>query len=473
MMNAWDVIDPKNFIMIETFPSLSEREQASLTQLYGPIIGSDALYLYLSLFFWDRKNQRKAYMLSRLLNYLSFSLERFFEARTHLEGIGLLSVYAIDGEKDSYLYRLERPLDSSKFLSDSILVGLLAQYLGGETVKEILDKETDEKVKISSNLSNITQSFNDVFQLEHTVDNDALMQAVAQQDAPSVTTKTSQVMDKAADTFDFEFLEQSLDQSHLQSRPLTEDVKEIIASYHLMYHLTEIEMRQLLLQSADIQTGKINPKTLHSEILSYIDRQQLSQTADKKNTDSKDDDQLKDLRKKAQAAHLSADEWQLVVIATQLSPMDFIQDIKRQKDGFVASHEKWTINHLIKDSPLSNSVINILIHYVLLEQSVMNQSYTETIANDWAQAQVKDPVDAMIRVRERYRQGQEKYQQSLQKRKNWQRKPRRQEKVPDWMATQGQTKEESTKNKDINQSESHQSLDELRQMRDQWSKWNK
>ena len=470
-MNAWDYIDPKDFIFIKSLGSLSDNDLKALTQLYAPLIGADALYIYLTLQYFSKENERPV-MLSELLDRTSFDLKRLYTARLYLEGIGLLTILEDLKEERVYIYRIERPLQEQVFLSDSLLVGLLTEKIGANSVKKLI-KQTQTQID-KNKYNNITRSFGEVYQLDYSHEAQEMMK-IADQKKDSEHQKAIQtdkrVIQKAQQTFDFDFLQSALKSQFVKESTLTDEMKSMIATYHLMYGLNELEVQQILLQAADIQTGYVSAENLLREFLNYIDAQSLTQN---KNEKEPEDKYLEKLRQKAQSSGITDSEWQLIAIANQLTPMEFIEDIKRQRGGHVTNSEKWTIKNLVNQSTLSNATINILIHYILeiVKQPAMNQNYAENIANDWAQAGVADPVDAFKRVKQVYIEGQEKHQKRLQSQEKWRNRPKRREQLPAWMKDQVEIDEQISDKKDEKEID-QQTLNELQNLRNQWSKWSK
>ena len=101
----------------------------------------------------------------------------------------------------------------------------------------------------------------------------------------------------------------------------------------------------------------------------------------------------------------------------------------------MTSDELWILKELVESAHLSKDVINILLHYILVvkEAVVLEKRYAMKIANDWAQSEVQTPEQAIQKVKELYKQSENR---NTQKQKNaYQnnyRKPRKKETLPDW-----------------------------------------
>lgn len=81
-------------------------------------------------------------------------------------------------------------------------------------------------------------------------------------------------------------------------------------------------------------------------------------------------------------------------------------------------------------SPLSNSVINVLIHYVLVvkNNAALPASYVNNIAAQWSELQVKTAEEAIKHVRDLVKEAKEKRTRLQSPSK----KIIREEKLPSW-----------------------------------------
>ncbi|WP_062320941.1 hypothetical protein [Halolactibacillus sp. JCM 19043] len=88
---------------------LSDEQYQALYQLYQPIIGIEALSLYMTLYhqiaFHDRHSH---HYLMQLLNQ---SLTTIYDARTKIEAIGLLETYRYEDDQQTlYDFHLKSPM---------------------------------------------------------------------------------------------------------------------------------------------------------------------------------------------------------------------------------------------------------------------------------------------------------------------------------------------------------------------------
>ena len=134
------------------------------------------------------------------------------------------------------------------------------------------------------------------------------------------------------------------------------------------------------------------------------------------------------------------------------APADFLQAIKQEKHSFVTDSETWLLKSLIEKSPLANSVINVLMHYVLVVQnnSALQASFVNRIATNWSEMGIKSPEDAIKHVRQLVKESKEAKEKRETQRTNY-RKPIRKETLPDWVDNPVEEVEDSEKQAAINQ----------------------
>ena len=100
-----------------------EHDKLVLNMLYMPIIGNDAVSLYLKLLSEvpNFSYISSEYSHHHLMTSMSLTLDTIKEARLKLEGIGLLKTYYMESELNYYIYELYSPLSANEFLSHPIL----------------------------------------------------------------------------------------------------------------------------------------------------------------------------------------------------------------------------------------------------------------------------------------------------------------------------------------------------------------
>ncbi|MCY7023942.1 DnaD domain protein [Streptococcus sanguinis] len=168
---------------------------AILTKLYLPILGREALTLYLYLLsFVD--NGQKQHLFSQILNHLDFGLNVLEESFERLAAIKLVDLYQTD---DHYLVQLHPTLTAAEFFSHNVYSRLLEKKIG-EAAADALRPENPSGEKL-------VKPFMQVFGMD------------AEQ--PRAVRK--------ANDFDLEYFKQRMAQDNLRFADEKEDLLELFA----------------------------------------------------------------------------------------------------------------------------------------------------------------------------------------------------------------------------------------------------
>ncbi|MGI6156101.1 MAG: DnaD domain protein, partial [Enterococcus lemanii] len=121
-------------------------------------------------------------------------------------------------------------------------------------------------------------------------------------------------------------------------------------------------------------------------------------------------------------------------------------------NSFVTDSEIRLLKTLIERTPLTNAVINILIHYVLVIQnnSTLQERFVTTIAANWSEKGFKTPEMAIEYVRQYVRESKEKQREKEEKKqtqakRTYAKKPVRNEVLPEWIIEPKEIKEDPEK----------------------------
>ena len=118
---------------------VADYDRETLTNLYQPLVGYSALALYFTL--WSEAEMQRVNSISAhetLLAKMKISVGEFIKARKALEGVGLLRTYLEDNKGAKiYTYELYAPKTPNEFFSDTLLYGLLINYIGEVDAKKL------------------------------------------------------------------------------------------------------------------------------------------------------------------------------------------------------------------------------------------------------------------------------------------------------------------------------------------------
>jgi len=148
---------------------LNDDDRHILTDLYLPILGTEAFSLYLLL--WEKIpnkeviTQRKGH--AELMSLLGIDLKRFYEARIKAEALGLIRTFQKrDDLGHYYVYQLFEPLSPDEFFKDDLMSIFLYEQVGESKYRLLADKYAHSDV-ILKDSKEITKDFLEVFQLSN------------------------------------------------------------------------------------------------------------------------------------------------------------------------------------------------------------------------------------------------------------------------------------------------------------------
>lgn len=452
----WKVIDPKDYIRIESADSLTLQDVHVLTRLYQPLIGTTAASMYLSFFSGiGFQSHTEGTTISEMLTKLDIGIPEFYQARVKLEGIGLLKVFRSNAEPRDYLYELISPLSATDFFADSLLRTLLLEKIG----ERLFDKQVADllaKPEDKSAYEETTRSFLDVYHVDFQ-SNNFFDQATGISAETPKRPKLAETIENI-DSFDYPFFKSGLDSHFIKKDSLDRETKELIYTFHTVYGIDEMTMQALILESTDVESGVVDKGRFTRNVQrNFQNKAKLKAPAEITQP------------VEVEEGNFSSSEMTIIRHAKQTPPAEYLQSIKEQKGGFVTTNEQWVLKELVEQSPLSKEVVNILLNYILVgrENPVLEKNYTMKIANDWAQSGVQSAEAAISKIKELYTQPRK--QQTPRKSYNrTAQKSKAEAKLPDW-AKDGYMSE-SAADESVSQevAESYQErLERLRKLREE------
>lgn len=410
-------LTPKTGFIVPKMLPLSAADQTVLAQLYLPLTGPLAYSLYAALQGVQRDSgPRETH--ATLLSSLNVDLPTVLTARQKLEATGLLRTYRqTDPSGEWLLYHLQAPMTAAQFLADDLLSVLLLDAVGESRFKQLAAMFTPATPDLS-HATEVTANLLSVFHIdsEKVTHTPTVVQAVRQQ-VPA--TSATSVPSLATADFDWQVLGQILEQNYVNLDQVQAS-RQLIVTESRVYGISEVEMGKLISEVASLTTGKFDPQQLKLVIAKRYQRPSTPVSAAPTSAAAPAQSTV------ASKDKLTAAEQQLVTIAQNTTPYDFIEALKKEKHGFVTSGENRLVHDLVGRGVLSNAVINLLIYYLLQnrELTTINKNLLETIANDWQQHQITTPEAALAYLRQR--------QQPKPARSRRNSRPTRKEVVPDW-----------------------------------------
>lgn len=322
------------------------QDTSSLVQCYLPIIGQEALSLYLyAITFWD--GGQKEHLFSHILNHLNFGMPTLLQSFKVLSALDLLTLYQ---RGETYELQLHSPLSSQEFLSHSVYSRLLEKKIG-DTAVSAMKQAPSEGEALSVSLSQVF---------------------------PTLTEEVtpSESKSKLKNDFDLEHFQQLMARDGLRFEDEQADVLELFAIADEK-KWTWFETYQLAKATTVAQV--ISVKRMREKIA-----------------------------QKPASSDFSPKEMTIIREAKNKTPLEFLAEIKQTRKGNITQSERELL-HQMASLGLLDEVINIvlLLTFNKVDSANVNEKYAMKVANDYAYQKIRTAEDAVLRIRERQQKGQE------------------------------------------------------------------
>ena len=322
------------------------QDTSTLVQCYLPIIGQDALSLYLYILaFWD--DGQKEHLFASILNHLNFGMDRLLKAFKILSAFHLVTLYQ---KEDSYELLLHPPLSASDFLGHTIYRTLLEKRIGDMAVSSLKeDNVNGEAITVS-----LSQVFPEIAAL------------ASQEQAPS---------QKAPNDFDLEHFRQLMTRDGLRFQDESSDILVLFAIAEEK-KWTWFETYQLAKATAVSQV--ISVKRMREKIA--------------QNPVSSD---------------FSPQEATIIREAKSKTALQFLAGIKQTRNAGIIQAERDLLKQMA-DLGLLDEVINvvILLTFNKVDSANLNEKYAMKVANDYSYNKIRSAEEAVLRIREKNQKGQ-------------------------------------------------------------------
>ena len=324
------------------------QDPTTLVQCYLPIIGQDALSLYLyTLAFWD--NGQKEHLFAAILNHLNFGMDRLLKAFKILSAFNLVTLYQ---NGDAYELVIHPTLSSSDFLRHTVYRTLLEKKIGEPAVSD-LRQESAEGEALTVPLSQAFPEIEDIANSEET-------------------------LGKANFTNDFDL----------------EHFRQLMARDGLRFQDEQTDILELF-KIADekkwtwFETYQLAKATAVSQVIS-----------------------VKRMREKSAQKSVSSDfspqEATIIREAKSKTALQFLAGIKQTRNAGIIQAERDLLKQMA-DLGLLDEVINIviLLTFNKVDSANLNEKYAMKVANDYSYNKVRSAEEAVLRIREKNQKGQE------------------------------------------------------------------
>lgn len=367
---------PADKYIINNKGIITDSDIKVLVNLYQPIIGLNAVSLYLTLLNdLDKKDISVSFNHHHLMTLMQLKLDTIKEARDKLEGIGLLKTYFKQGEIDEYLYVLYSPLSAYEFFNHPILNVVLYNNIGVLEYEKIQEYYKVSRISVKD-YQDITRDFESVF--TSSINQNLLF------DNSSITDKqTRDIMVKS--DIDIDLLIASIPKRLISPKCFTDDVRDLIIKLAYLYKIDNLNMQGLVRNSLN-ERGMIDKTELRNSCRNYYQFE--------------NNGCLPTLIYNRQPEYLKTPLGvdsklaKLIYSFENTSPYDFLR--KSYGNTEPTNRDKKLIENLMLEQKLNPGVVNVLIDYVLkVNNKKLNKDYIETIVGQWKRLKVETVVDAM------------------------------------------------------------------------------
>lgn len=411
-------LQPVDSFIIQMPYVLSDSDRQLVTMLYKPIIGSDAMSLYCTL--WAESEGQVSEQLTHyyLMDVLNMSLKKLFDARVALEAIGLLKTWKKD-EPDNrlFIYEVLAPLDAASFFSEPILATSLYSVIHEKAYVRVRERFVKKQV-VHSGYENVSRDLQDVFKSNHDYNKLGHIFEPGQMEQKNRPDKLPfYSMD-----FDFDLLKSGLSEVMIPSHVLTFPIKEMIAKIAFLYSLNAIDMQKVVMMAIDDQ-NRISEDRLKKTAADYY-KLSISSKPPKLMQKSS-----QPVIENNQDAPLSKDQT-LIKYLEETPPLEVLRDISNGKEPLPIEVD--LANEMIFKYGFPPGVVNVLLQFVLIRAKMkLNKNYVHKIAAHWQRENIQTVVQAIEISRKEHDQYVE-WQNSAKTTTPYKRKNGREEKVPEW-----------------------------------------
>jgi len=357
---------------------VADYDRETLTNLYQPLVGYGAIALYFTL--WSEGDMQRVNPVSAhetLLAKMKISVGEFIKARKALEGVGLLRTYLEDnlGAK-IYTYELFSPKTPNEFFSDTLLYGLLINYIGEVDAKK-LNNYYASSYKVNG--TDISSSFKEVFRPNF--ENVAFIKAL--NNNPAMGRNRA----KMSLEFTYErFFNALKEVSQISDKAFSKAELREIARLASLNGLDEASAASIVANFYDPNLEKGKRVDLAKVTKAFQEETNYSYLSSFSGTSS--------TSKKPNLVSSSGALAQKINIMESVSPKDYLTILQNGTEP--ALPDLKLIDYLSKKFKINNSVLNAVIDYTLSKNNnVLSKAYCEKICASMARSNIETTVDAM------------------------------------------------------------------------------
>lgn len=378
------VLPADTFIVVNK-TTLNDNDRNLLILLYQPIVGSQAISLYYTLWAYLDKMEliSNEWTHHHILRDMMISNSEFLDAKVKLEAIGLIKTYFKSGNVNNYVYELYSPISASEFINNPLLNMAIANAVGKLEYERIINYFRIPKVNLKE-YEDITSKFSDVFAFTNISMADNLMY-----DIKKSNYRKLEILSK----IDINTILSLISDDMLNKRSITKETKDFLYKISYIYNYDNDDMVELIRNSIT-ERHTIDKKLLQENANKYYRYDNMGK--------------LPSIIYKNQPEYLrkenldTSNRSRMIHLFETTSPYDFINS--KCKTGNPTSSDLSIISYLLIDLNLKPGVVNVLIDYVLkINNNKLIKSFVEVIASQWSKSGIETVEDAMALAESEYK----------------------------------------------------------------------
>ena len=375
-MEKYNLVPADTYVVVNK-TILHNEDRKIITSLYLPIIGTDAVMLYFTL--WaDLDNSEilsSEFSHQKLVSSLRITINELQTSFDKLEAIGLIKAFIKEGNVNNYIYEIFSPVSASEFLSHPILNIVLYSNVGKREYDNLVKAFKVPRLN-TSNYKDITKSFNDVFESTSMTSYDLSLEDIRKYNKLKLNINSN---------FDFNFLISSMPKNLDTSKMFSKDIKELIINLSFIYDIDAIKMANIVKVSLN-DNGTINRESLRKNSRNFYQFSNggLLPTII-------DNNQPEYLRKPIGDTSRRA---KMIYTFETISPRELL--INKNNGNEPTRRDLKLIEDLLVDYKLKPGVVNVLLDYAInVNNKKLTRGFVETIAGEWQRKGIETVEDAM------------------------------------------------------------------------------
>lgn len=371
------ILNNSDMFQVRLATLVADYDQMTITNLYQPLVGHSSIALYFTLI--GEANLQKVNPIAShesLLAKMQMSVGDFTKARKALEGAGLLRTYLEDNNGARiYHYEIYAPKTPDEFFNDTLLYGLLINYVGESDAKKL-----NQYYATSTNVigKEISASFKEIFHPDF--ESKSFIKALNSN--PSMGRNRAQMKLE----FDYaRFFESLKEVSQISDKAFSKAELSEISRLASLNGIDENVAAHIVADYYDPNLEKGNRIDLKKVTKAFQEETSYSYLSSfNKN-------------KGTSKPHLVSSNTaisQKVKLVESVTPKDFLAYL--QGGGEPAISDLKIVDYLSKKYHLNNGVLNVVIDYALLKNdNVLTRAYCEKICASLSRSGIDNALDAM------------------------------------------------------------------------------